>query len=345
MQNQDENSDRKQKIDNIQAASTSPAAVNANKPDRASVASSKEGFSRGQPVKDFPIEFEWQSGDWELLFDRQTTLIKEDLRRAHADSRIIVYLSCAISSVGGGHFSTNVDIVGAVERNLMAKWGERFFILNPTKYQMESKEGTGLILQHAEAIYRETGRKIDLEAMVKKCPPTGGDYMRMWTKIMVEDEYYKGANTIVPNCGNIIDVVYCIGPADVQEFFLSEARSLSQAVEIYFARKYTIDSDFRRDFDCMEPEGICRPLNLDIPVEKDIWRQRRLDFFKYYATKASTNFSLGCHDEWNIACLLNDKRRTHADVYGIASQIPVYFDGRQVNAGDYMTPTAKGYAL
>lgn len=345
MANHDKKSHTGQQIDSIQAVSTSQASVRANVRNRAKISEVKEGFHRGRPVEDFPIEFEWQSGDWELLFDRQTNLIKQDLKRAHADSRIIVYLSCPISSVGGGHFSTNVDIVGAVERNLMAKWGERFFILNPTKYQMESKEGTGLILQHAEAIYRETGRRIDLEAMVKKCPPTGGDYMRMWTQIMVEDEFYKGANPIVPNCGNIIDAIYCIGPADVQEFFLAEAKSLSQAVEIYFARKYTIDSDFRRDFDCLEPEGICRPLNLDIPVEKDIWRQKRLDFFKYYATKASTNFSMGSHDEWNIACLLNEKRRGHPDIYGISNQIPVYFDGRQINSGDYMTPTAKGYAL
>ena len=335
-------------VEKVQAANKAQSAgldSNSGAPQSAINSLAPEGFVRGRPVADFPIEFEWQAGDWELLFDRQTALIKQDLKRAHADNRAIVYLSCAISSVGGGHFSTNVDIVGAVERSLMAKWGERFYILNPTKYQMESKEGTGLILQHADAIFRDTGRKIDVEALVKKCAPTGGDYMRMWTRVMVEDDYYKGANPIVSNCGNLLDVIYCIGPSDVQEFFLGEAKSLSQAVEIYFARKYTIDSDFRRDFDCLEPAGICRPLNLDIPQEKDVWTQRRQDFFKYYAVKASTNFSLGCHDEWNIACLLNDKRRAHPDIYGVPGQIPVYFDGRQVNLGNALTPTSKGYAL
>jgi hypothetical protein len=306
--------------------------------------SARKGFCIGRPVVDFPIEFEWQTGDWEILFDRQAALVKADLKRAHHEGRAIVYMSCSISSVGGGHFATNVDVAGSVERNLMAKWGERFFILNPSRYQMETKEGTGLIIQHAEAIKRETGRVIDLDKLMQICPPTGGDYMRMWTKVMVEDEYYSGANKIIPNCGNILDLVYFIGPTDVQDFFLGEARSLSQAVEIYFARKYAFDSDFKRDFDCLEPQGICRPFNLDIPQERDLWRQRRLDFFKYYAIKAGTSFSLGCHDEWNIAVLLNEKRRANPDIYGIGGQICMFFDGRQLDLGTCCNQIAPGYA-
>ncbi len=307
-------------------------------------ADAKNGFRIGRPVADLPIEFEWQTGDWEVLFDRQTALVKADLKRAHHEGRVIVYMSCSISSVGGGHFATNVDVAGSIERTLMAKWGERFFILNPSRYQMETKEGTGLIIQHAEAIKRETGRNIDLDHLMQVCPPTGGDYMRMWTRVMVEDEYYSGLNKIIPNCGNLLDLIYFIGPTDVQQFFLSDSKSLSQAVEIYFARKYTLDSDFKRDFDCLEPEGICRPFNLDIPAERDAWQQRRLDFFKYYAIKAGTSFSLGCHDEWNIAVLLNQKRLANPDVYGIGGQIAMYFDGRQVDLGSANCAVAPGYS-
>ena len=121
----------------------------------------------GRPVSDLAIQFEWHSGDWVDLFDRQTELVKSDLKRAQAEGRTIVFQSCPISSAGGGHFSTNVDIAGAVERNLLAKWGERFFILNPSKYQMESKEGVGLMDQHATAIRRETGRSIDFKELMK----------------------------------------------------------------------------------------------------------------------------------------------------------------------------------
>lgn len=299
---------------------------------------------KGRPVSDFPVEFEWHSGDWLELFDRQTEMVKADLKRAQAEGRTIVFQSCPISSSGGSHFSTNVDIAGAVERNLMAKWGERFFILNPSRYQMETREGVGLMYQHAEAIRRETGRNIDLENLMRIAPPKGGDYMRMWTKVIVEDDYYTGARKVLPNSGNLFDAFYFLGPTDVQEFFLGQAPSLSQAVEIYFARKYALDLDFKRDFDCLEPNGICRLFDLDNPQDKAEWLQRRQDFFRYYAIKSGINFSLGSHDEWNIVHLLNAKRQANPDVYGIGGQIAIFFDGRQIDPGSCNTLATPGYA-
>ncbi len=300
----------------------------------------------GRPISDLPIEFTWHTGDWFDLFERQTELVKADLKRAHAEGRIIVFQSCPISTAGGGHFSTNVDIAGAIERNLMAKWGERFFILNPSKYQMETKEGVGLMYQHAEAIRRETGKNIDVDNLAKTSPPTGGDYMRMWTKVIVEDDYYHRPNKIIPNTGNLFDAFYFIGPTDVQDFFLSEARSLSQAVEIYFARKYSLDNEFKNDFDCVDKnEGFCRLLDLSNPEEKAIWEERRLDFFRYYAIKAGTNFSRGSHDEWNIVHCLNAKRLAHPDIYGPEDQIAVFFDGKQISPGSYPTMAPPGYAV
>lgn len=304
----------------------------------------KTGLTRGRPIKDFPIEFEWHAGDWLSLFDRQTELVKADLKRAQAEGRTIVFQSCPISSAGGGHYATNVDIAGAVERNLMARWGERFFILNPSKYQMETKEGVGLMYQHAAAIERETGKRIDVAHLMKTLPPTGGDYMRMWTKVIVEDEYYTGADKILQNTGNLFNAFYFIGPTDVQEFFLSEARSLSQAVELYFARKYSLDDKFKNDFDCLDEGGsCCRPLDLANQEQRAMWHQRRQDFFRYYAIKAGTAFSRGSHDEWNIVCLLNTKRQAHPEIYGLERNIAVFFDGRQVGPAQYLTFAAEGY--
>jgi hypothetical protein len=297
----------------------------------------------GRPVKDLPVEFQWYIGDWVELFDRQVDLIKADLKRAQAEGRTIVFQSCPISSAGGGHFSTNVDIAGAIERNLMAKWGERFFILNPSKYQMETKEGVGLMHQHASAIERETGKHIDVNQLFKDYPPGGGDYMRMWTKVIAEDEYYLGTGPIIANAGNLFDAFYFIGPTDVQEFFLSEARSLSQAVEIYFARKYSLDDDFRNDFDNITENGVRRPLDLANLHDKGIWQSRRRDFFRYYAIKAGTNFSQGSHDEWNIVNLLNAKRQAHLGALGIENQIAIFFDGRQISPGSYPTQAMPGY--
>jgi hypothetical protein len=164
--------------------------------------------------------------------------------------------------------------------------------------------------------------------------------------VIVEDEYYRGASKIIPNTGNLIDAFYFIGPTDVHEFFLSEARSLSQAVEIYFARKYTLDNEFKSDFDCVaESRGVCELLDLSNPEHKAIWQQRRTDFFKYYSIKAGTNFSLGSHDEWNIVRLLNQRRLENSDIYGVSRQIAMFYDGKPVPLGLYIAPASPGYQV
>jgi hypothetical protein len=63
----------------------------------------------------------------------------------------------------------------------------------------------------------------------------------------------------------------------------------------------------------------------------------------YYALRASVAFSYGSHDEWNIARLLNARRRGAAD-YGIANQLAVFFDGRPVDPGTFESATTPGDA-
>jgi hypothetical protein len=64
-------------------------------------------------------------------------------------------------------------------------------------------------------------------------------------------------------------------------------------------------------------------------------------FRNYYGLRASVAFSYGSHDEWNIARLINDRRRGDAD-FGIAQQLAVLFDGQPVSPGGYEAPTASG---
>jgi hypothetical protein len=80
----------------------------------------------------------------------------------------------------------SVDIAKFTERTLLHRWGEGFWILNPALYQLESKAGTGLITAHAQAL------GIDLDVLRSFCSPTGGDYMRMWTTVLVEDDETLG---------------------------------------------------------------------------------------------------------------------------------------------------------
>src|ERR1044071_5463633 len=105
-----------------------------------------------EPVPGFG-KFRWCGGEWQPIFDRQIEVIKSDLARAHAEDRVIIYLSCPISARGGGSSLTNTDIAHFTARRLMHTGGERVFVLNPAAYQMESREGTGLILERIRELW------------------------------------------------------------------------------------------------------------------------------------------------------------------------------------------------
>jgi hypothetical protein len=297
---------------------------------------SKNGsMERGQPVRGFPIEFEWHTGDLLELFDRQVALLQEEVARARAENRLIVYLSCPISGRGGGYHVTNIDIAKHNQRQLMNKWGERFWILNPAMYQMESKEGRGLLRRHAEAL----GIESRLESLPR---PTGGDYMRMWTKVLIEDEQGKNDGA---HLARNFDAFYFLGPSDVRDFFTQGgSRTASAGIEEYFARKFVADPDFR---DRYSVPGLQRQPNWetrsDSPIGaagkqrqlRDQWENQRTAFFRFYALRASANFSLGCHDEWNLFRLVNQERlklksEKTKQIGDVGALLAGFFDGRQI---------------
>lgn len=295
----------------------------------------------GQPVEGFDIRFEWHVM-WVKLFDRQVELIQRDIARARSDDRVVVYLSCPISSRGGGYHGTNVDIAKHTQRRLMADWGHRFWILNPAQYQMQSKEGRELMRQRAAEL------KIDESSL----RPSGGDYMRMWTRVLVEDDV-QGAQL-----GRRFDAFYFLGPSDVRDFFSrGGAVTVTAGVEGYFARKFAMDPDFRAHYSVpgikwdpdweenLKGRGLARQRKLLAE-----WERPRKDFFRFYAVRASAYFSLGCHDEWNILRELNrsrlaassDRRTPSGDVGDL---IAGFFDGGQIDPGAAVAPVSPGYAL
>ena len=254
--------------------------------------------TKGQPVPGFPVYFEWQTNEWVKLFDAQVELIQEDIARARADDRSVVYLSCPISNRGGGYSAANVEIAKYTQYRVTNELGGRFWVLNPAQYQMESKEGTGLIYRHA----RSLGLSKEVVDFLPR--PGGGDYMRMWTRVLVEDGR--------ENLGSSFDAYYFLGPMDTADFY-SQGGSVTKTsgIEEYFARKFTTDSDFRDHF---SPDG-------------DSWEELRKDFIRFYSLRAGATFSKGCHDEWNILILLNELRLKER---GIGSQIAAFFDSEQV---------------
>jgi hypothetical protein len=305
-------------------------------------------WKSGKPVEEIDIRYNWQTC-WEQVFNKQIDLIKEDIGRARKEDRLIIYLSCPISSRGGGYHGTNIDIARHTERRLLEAWGERFWILNPCQYQMESKEGTGLMYRHADEL------KIPREKLDGWPPPGGGDYMRMWTRVLCEDGYYF-PEVKDPNCGRCFDVFYFLGPTDVQDFFTKDGvQTVTSGVEEYFARKSATDPDFC-DF-YTEPGIRWGPLPPGTPtgdpLQDDLrkkWKTKRQEFFRFYAVRASVNYSLGSHDEWNIFRLLNQRRlaltRAREMLDGdVGDQIAGYFDGRQIDPAAGQTPVVRGYAL
>jgi ketosteroid isomerase-like protein len=307
----------------------------------------------GQPVSEIRLKYKWHSGPWLNIFDEQIELIQGDILRAKAEGKLVVYLSCPISARGGGYHGTNVDIAKHVERRLLSRWGEGFWVLNPAQYQLESKAGAGLIERHAKTL------KIDLPLLRSYANPNGGDYMRMWTTVLAMNGTNvagrKVAQTFI-NTGQFFDAFYFIGPRDVQEFFGTAGETLTSGIQEYFARKLATDSDFR---DFFSVDGIdwhrLKP-NEHLPSTqvalRDEWQDMRSDFFRYYAVRASVNFSLGSHDEWLIFKALNDRRRVLTRDPGqfmidgdVGDQIAGYFDGGQINPASTEAPVSRGYSV
>jgi hypothetical protein len=286
----------------------------------------------GHPVSGFPYRTRWQTGSWLELFDMQIELIERDVARAMAQDSVMVFQSLPLTGRGGGHYATNVEVAEHISRRLMDHWGHRFWVLNPARYQLESKEGTGLMNLHAARLSAERGVEIDVDELFRTSPPHGGDYMRMWTRILVEDDEDQA--------GRRWDVLYFVGPGDVRSFFTEDgARTWTAGVEEYFARKQTMDRDFHDTF--VPPFFDLDGRRLTGRGEKLEWKRRRNAFFRYYTVRAGVNFSLGCHDEWNIWQGINERRRGAGE--GIADQIAGYFDGRQVDPGAFVGRTAPGY--
>src|SRR5580700_5824747 len=141
---------------------------------------SPNGLVTGRPVASLTIQFQWHDGVWKDLFDKHIRFVQQDLLRGLAAGKLLVYLSCPISTRAGGYSATNVEIADFTLQRLSAEWGTRFWFLNPAQYQMESTQGLGLIRMHAYELGLEKQKPIDVDQLMESQPPVGGDYMRMW---------------------------------------------------------------------------------------------------------------------------------------------------------------------
>src|SRR5712691_11071026 len=108
--------------------------------------------------------------------------------------------------------------------------------------------------------------------------PGGGDYMVMFTRLLAGDD----------GAGRDFDLVHFTGPGDMRAFFGCGGDDVTGCIDRYAQSRATADGDFRRTV-------------ATDPV-------RRSAFVRYYALRASSAFSKGAHDEWNIVVRINRRR-------------------------------------
>jgi len=140
---------------------------------------------------------------------------------------------------------------------------------------------------------------------------SGADYMLMWTSIL------EGRDGL----GEDFDFVYFAGPQDFARVFELDGTNDMAKIEQYYDKRTKSDPEF----DKAVKDGLTKTA-----------------FRNYYALKASSAFSRGAHDEWNIIRAINERRRGDPKL-GIANQLPVLFDGRSVPAADAETLVSEGY--
>ena len=142
---------------------------------------------------------------------------------------------------------------------------------------------------------------------------SGADYMYMWTQILA------GRSGL----GEDFDFFYFAGPTDFGKYFALTGQGDLERLETWFDARVAQDPAFKKAVD-----------------QGDV---TKAGFRDYYGLRASVAYSYGSHDEWNIARLINTRRRGAAD-YGIANQLAILFDGQPQSPGAYEIPTAPGDA-
>jgi hypothetical protein len=141
----------------------------------------------------------------------------------------------------------------------------------------------------------------------------GAEYMVMWTRVL------EGANGL----GEDFDFIYFTGPADFASYFGLTGSGDLDKIGAFYNERIKTDAELKRAVD----QGRVTPQT----------------FRNYYGLRASVSFSLGAHDEWNIAGKINAKRRGDAK-FGVTNQLPTLFDGRPVSSAEGEVAMSNGYA-
>jgi hypothetical protein len=136
--------------------------------------------------------------------------------------------------------------------------------------------------------------------------PGGEEYMVMWTAVLAGDD----------GLGRDFDMAHFTGPGDMRAFFGCGRDDVTGCLERWLETRAATDARLQRDV-------AGRP-------------ERRAAFVRYYALRASSAYSKGAHDEWNIVVKINRKRT-------LGEQIAMFFDGRPASPAEMEVEISPGY--
>ena len=136
--------------------------------------------------------------------------------------------------------------------------------------------------------------------------PGGAEYMVMWTAVLAGED----------GTGKDFDMAHFTGPGDMRAFFGCGREDVTGCIDRWVTERAATDAKLKADV-------------ADAPA-------KRQAFIRYYAMRASSAFSSGAHDEWNIMVRINRRRP-------IGEQIAVWFDGRPASPAEMETEISPGY--
>lgn len=137
-------------------------------------------------------------------------------------------------------------------------------------------------------------------------PAGGADYMVMWTAVLAGED----------GMGRDFDMVHFTGPNDMRAFFGCLRDDVTGCLDRWLTAHSGGDEKLRA--------GIAAD------------SARRQAFLRYHALRASSAYSSGAHDEWNIFVKINRRRQ-------LGEQVAVFFDGRPASPAEMETEVAPGY--
>jgi hypothetical protein len=132
-----------------------------------------------------------------------------------------------------------------------------------------------------------------------------GDYMLLWANIV-------GGRT---GMAELLDAVYFMGPSDYATYFHLSGKS----------DLVTLGASF--------DEEIARNKKFADDVARG--KLSRETFIRYYGLRASTAFSAGANDEWNVVNRVNNLRRITKEGYGVGEQLAILSGSGTPELGDY----------